>query len=56
MFVVILASLKNLLRRTLYDPYCPYFLPKEMLKFPRKVKGHFMTLIKVGRTRFKTVL
>ena len=28
----------------------------QKLRFPRKVKGHFMTLIKVGRTRFETVL
>ena len=31
-----------------YDLYCPYFLPKVMVKFPRKARGHFVTLIKVG--------
>ena len=34
--------------RTRYDLYCPYFLPDVMVKFTRKAKGHFVTLIEVG--------
>ena len=28
--------------------YCPYFLPEVMVKFTRKARGHFVTLIEVG--------
>lgn len=32
----------------LNDLYCPYFLPDVMMKFTRKAKGHFVTIIEVG--------
>ena len=48
MLVVILSFLRYLVGRTFYDLYSPYFLPEVMLKFTRKVKGHFVTLIEVG--------
>lgn len=34
--------------RTLYEHYCPYFLPNMMVMFTRKVSEHFMKLIEIG--------
>ena len=34
--------------RTLYDLYCSYVSPEVMVKFMRKARGQFVTLIKVG--------
>ena len=37
-----------IIRRTLYDLYCPYFSPEVMVKFTRRETGHFVTLIENG--------
>ena len=35
-------------RRTLNDLYSPYFSPEVMVKFTRRVTGHYVTLIENG--------
>ena len=45
------VSLRRRVRRTLYDLYnyyCPYFLPEVMVKFTRRVTGHFVMLIEIS--------
>ena len=42
--------------RTLYDLYCPYFLPEVMVKFTRRVTGHFVMLIESGLHLFDCFL
>ena len=44
--VTLYVSLRRRVGRTLYDNYCPYFLPEVMVKFTKKARGHFVTLIK----------
>ena len=46
--VTVYVSLRRNVRRTLYDFYCPYFLPDVMVKFIRKARGHFVLLIQAG--------
>ena len=46
--VRVYVSSRIIVRRTLYNLYCPYFLPEVMVKFTRRATGHFMTLIEVG--------
>ena len=46
--VTVFISLRNKEMRTLYDLYCPYFLPNIMVMFTRKVSEHFMKLIEIG--------
>ena len=46
--VTVQVSLRRRVKTTLYDLSCPYFLPEVMVKFSRKARGHFVTLIEVG--------
>ena len=46
--VTVDVSLRRRVRRTLYDLYCLYFLPEVMVKFRKKARGHFVTLIQIG--------
>ena len=44
---IIRVTVRRRARRALHDLYCRYFLPKVMLKFMRKAKGHCMSIIEV---------
>jgi len=44
---IIRVKVRRRVRRALHDPYCRYFLPKVMLKFMRKAKGHCVSLIEM---------
>ena len=46
--VTVYVSLRRRVRKTLYSLYCPYFLSEVMVKYTRKVRRHFVTLIEVG--------
>ena len=43
--ITVYVSLKRRVRSTLYDLYCPYFLPEVIVKFTRKAKGQLVVLI-----------
>ena len=45
--VTVYVSLRRRVRKTLYSLYCPYFLPEVMVKYTRKARRHFVTLIEV---------
>ena len=48
MRVTVYVSSRIIVKRTLYDLNCPYFSPVVMVKFMRRVMGHFVTLIETG--------
>ena len=48
MRVTVYVSSRIIVRRTLYDLYIVYLLPDVMVKFTRRVTGHFVTLIETG--------
>ena len=45
--VTVFVSFRRRFRITLNYLHCPYFLPKKMVKFRRRAKGHFVTLIEI---------
>ena len=53
--VTVYVSSRILVRRTPYDLYCLYFSPEVMVKFTRRVTGHFVTLIKSGIHRITCI-
>ena len=46
--VTVYVSSRIIIRRTLYDQYCPYISPELMVKFTRSVKGYFVSVIENG--------
>ena len=50
---VIVVFLRSIGRRTLYDPYFPYFSPEVMVKLWGRVRGHFMMFIEVSMDLFE---
>ena len=42
--IFIRVTVRRRVRRALHDLYCRYFLPKVMLKFMRKAKGHCVSI------------
>ena len=41
--VTVFVSSRIIVRRALYDLYCPYFSPAVVLKFTRNARGYFVT-------------
>lgn len=41
--VTVYVSSRIIVRRALYDLYCPYFSPAVVLKFTRNARGYFVT-------------
>ena len=46
--VTVYVSLRRRVSGTLYDLYCPYFWREVVVKFLRRVEGHFMMLIEIS--------
>ena len=44
---IVRVKVRRRVRRARHDLYCPYFLPKVMLKFMRKAKGYCVSLIEM---------
>ena len=42
-WVTVHVSSRFIVRRTLYDIYCPYISPEAMVKYTRRGTGHFVT-------------
>ena len=42
--VTTFSSLMSWIRRSIYDPFCPYFMPEVIVKLMRRRKGYFVTL------------
>lgn len=48
------VSLRRKVRRTLYDLYCPHFLPEVVVKLIRRIRGHLV--IKISMHQLNAIL